>query len=193
MRGWHPSTVNGSPTLGRFSRWALGAAIAGLTAGCASQQQTGRALGVAGTAAVFTGAVVASNAGCRRWVPDEHYARVYVGEGGCHARQSGKSLGAAIAVAGLGAAALGKAIEDDARRAEAWKRGRSSGNVPMIPMRASVQTNSILALPEAPFTPRKPSPKKAHEASRTSGEGNGNAPTPTEAWAPAEQSEMPGD
>jgi hypothetical protein len=195
-RKWGPRRwcVNGSPRLGRVSRWVLGAAIAWLALGCASQQQTGRALRAAGTAAVFTGAIVASNAGCTRQVPDDRYTRVYVAERGCQISRSGQNAGAAIAVAGLGAAAIGKVIEDDAKRAEAYKRGRFSANAPMVPMQAGVQANSILALPEAPFTPRNPHPpQQPPEAPGTSGEGEGNAPTPAEPAAPAEEHRTPDD
>lgn len=154
--GGKPSLVSrrsaGSDSLARGG--LLGLVLLTLASGCATQKQSGKALQVVGTTAVVAGAITASQAGCSP-VADSRYASLYAARYECRPRGSSQTAGAVVAAAGMGTAALGTALEDDANRLDAWKRSRSSpASPPSVLKNPRPSSSSLLALPEAPFTPR---------------------------------------
>jgi hypothetical protein len=155
--------------------------------GCATQQQTGQAMKVGGTAAVVAGAAVAEYARCSG-SPDAHYAGLAAAQGGCRAKGSSQTLGAVIAAAGIGTALLGEAVERDANRREAYNRGSAPSIPPSPSAQGGVRSTALLALPEPPFSPKKPARSNDPVGSHEEGASDANG-TPEAAPAPPGQTE----
>jgi hypothetical protein len=191
MSGRAPPRSWGAQARGRASTRVLIVAWMVSASACATQQQTGQAMKMGGTAAVVAGAAVTEYASCSD-SPDEHYARLSAAQGGCRPNGSRQTLGAVIAAAGVGTALLGEAIERDANRREAYDRIRAPSPPPPT-AQSGARSTALLALPEPPFSPKKPAPRneqaRTHEQAATDASGTTEAaparPRPTE-QAPAE-------
>jgi hypothetical protein len=82
MSGRAPPRSWGAQARGRASTRVLIVAWMVSASACATQQQTGQAMKMGGTAAVVAGAAVTEYASCSD-SPDEHYARLSAAQGGC--------------------------------------------------------------------------------------------------------------
>lgn len=110
--------VIGGRGVGIFLRIAAALGLAG----CATQAQTGQALSAAGTAAVVTGAVLSNNP-C--------WTNTSTGEREC-ARGKGEpdKVGVLLAATGVGVAAVGQALQNDAARLDARRQARAASHEP---------------------------------------------------------------
>jgi hypothetical protein len=93
--------------------------------GCATQHQTAQALTIAGAAAVIVGASMASDSDCQD--PGEGAVEVYCGP---RLSKAGRNVGKGVAVAGVGLAAAGYALQPKGPDRMRGPRSDPSGEPP---------------------------------------------------------------
>ena len=93
---------------GRAQVWFAGLVLASSSAGCATQSSTAQALAIVGTAAVIVGAAMADGDDCYQDPQGTSGPEVYCSPG---LSKGARKAGTAIAVAGVGAAAAGYALQ----------------------------------------------------------------------------------
>jgi hypothetical protein len=131
-------------TAGWLLSWGLGAALS--SAGCATQESTAQALAIAGTAAVIVGASMAADGGC--YAAAEEGPAAYCSSG---LSKSTRQAGTAVAVAGVGVAAAGYALQP---------KGPDRLHRPAPAPRAPTQPYRLIRTPVAEPEPSEPDPSE---------------------------------